>query len=101
MRTKPLFALLALAALCVIAQAQTMPIQIFEGSQSAPLWKEKGDGLSAQGRFEEAVQSSDKALELNPRDADAWANKARFLMALERYEEAISADDNALRLCGQ
>jgi len=52
-------------------------------------------------RFEEAVQNSDMALELNSRDAAAWANKARFLMALERYEEAISACDKALRLCGQ
>ena len=48
--------------------------------------------------FEEAVQSSDRALELNPRDVEAWSNKARFLIALEQYEESIQACDKALEI---
>ena len=64
MGIKSLFALVAMAAFCVTALAQTMPIQIFEDSQSAPLWKEDGDAHSAQGQFEEAIKCYDIALQM-------------------------------------
>ena len=91
MRKTPLFALLAMAARCVIAQAQTMPILIFEDSQSSPLWKENGDVLSAQGQFEEAIKCYNEAIRLDPNDVAAWYNNGVALDALGNITEANAA----------
>lgn len=38
-------------------------------------WCLKGDSQSIFGHFDEAVKCYDKALEINPQNADAWLNK--------------------------
>ena len=54
--------------------------------------------LKKLGRYEEALQAIDKALELNPDYSDAWYNKGVALRKLGRYEEALQAIDKALKL---
>lgn len=67
-------------------------------SRNAVVWTNKGLGLGNMGRFEEAIQCYDKALELDPRYATAWYNKGNNLNAMSRYEEAVFCYDKALEL---
>jgi tetratricopeptide (TPR) repeat protein/tRNA A-37 threonylcarbamoyl transferase component Bud32 len=61
-------------------------------------WSNKGISLSNLGRHEEAVRCYDKALELDPRDAEVWNNKGDCLDSLGRREEAIRCCERALEL---
>jgi tetratricopeptide (TPR) repeat protein len=48
-------------------------------------------------RYEEALQSYDQALKLNPDDNQAWHNRGNVLtINLKRYEEALQSYDKAL-----
>jgi tetratricopeptide (TPR) repeat protein len=44
------------------------------------------------------VRCCDKALEINPKEAEAWCSKGFALYKLERYEEAIICLDKALEI---
>jgi tetratricopeptide (TPR) repeat protein len=44
----------------------------------------------------ESLYSFDKALELNPKDANAWQGRGTLLLGLNRFEEAIESYDRAL-----
>jgi tetratricopeptide (TPR) repeat protein len=50
------------------------------------------------GRYEEALQAYDRALELNPDDSIVLNNKGLELDKLGRCEEALQAYDRALEL---
>jgi len=58
----------------------------------------KGIPLIGEGRYEEALQVVDKALERNPDDANAWYLMGMALGRLGRYEEALQAYDKVLEL---
>jgi len=47
---------------------------------------------------EEAIEAYNKAIEINPKYADAWYNKGVTLVQLERQEEAIKAFDKAIEI---
>lgn len=54
----------------------------------ASVWYVKGIALNGLGRFEEALQACDKALELSPDYTNIWLVKGIALTELGRYEEA-------------
>jgi superkiller protein 3 len=58
----------------------------------------KGNALSALGRYEEAIQYYDKVLAIDPNDVDALTNKGVALSALGKSEEAIQYYDKALAI---
>jgi tetratricopeptide (TPR) repeat protein len=66
--------------------------------ENALLWTSRATALNALERFDEAVASATRALELNPRRADAWHSKAAALYRLKRYPEAIECADRATAL---
>ncbi len=68
------------------------------GEKTASFWNNKGASLRALGRYEEAISCYERALELDPRYANAWNNKGFSLYALGRYEEAISCYERSLEL---
>ena len=43
--------------------------------QTAEDWTNKGNALSAQGKYNEAIKAFDEAIRLNPNDAVTWSNK--------------------------
>ena len=43
-------------------------------------WNNKGLALDNLGRYEEAIKYYDKAIELDPNNADAWYNKGLLLV---------------------
>jgi tetratricopeptide (TPR) repeat protein len=59
-------------------------------------WINKGYGLDALHKYEEAIACFDKALEIDPRGVSAWGLKAQALLGLQKYEEAILCYDKVL-----
>jgi tetratricopeptide (TPR) repeat protein len=57
-----------------------------------------GSTLVNQGRREEALKAFDKAVQLNPLDADLWRNLGNVLIDVERPAEAILSFQHALKL---
>jgi len=53
------------------------------------LEENKGYKLIEQGKYPEAIEYSDKALESNPEDNKAWNIKGRALKELGRYQESV------------
>jgi len=58
----------------------------------------KGASFFALGRSEEAMSYFNKALEINPKHADAWLGKGIVLIVHGRYKEAIECLDNAIKI---
>ena len=53
-------------------------------TRNADVWNNKGRSLAELRKYEEAISSYDKALEIEPKNADAWNNKGRSLAELDR-----------------
>ncbi len=58
----------------------------------------KGDELSDQGKYEEAIAQYDQAIALEPKAAAAWCGKGLALYELGRYDEALDAFDQAITI---
>jgi tetratricopeptide (TPR) repeat protein len=54
--------------------------------------------LRELGRYEEAVASYDKAIEIKPDNDSAWNNRGNALDELGRYSEAIASYDKAIEI---
>ena len=57
-----------------------------------------GTMLLRLGRHEEAVETFDKAVQLNPADAELWTNLGNVLAAQKRPADALQAFQQALKL---
>jgi len=54
--------------------------------------------LWESGRTEQALEHAERAVELDPRFAEAWYNRGFFLAERGLHEDAVNAFDNAVRL---
>ncbi len=68
------------------------------GEKTVAFWSNKGASLGPLGRHQEAIACYDKALEIDPRHANAWANKGNCLHSIGRYQEAIACLNEALEI---
>ncbi|HEX3001357.1 MAG TPA: tetratricopeptide repeat protein, partial [Methanoregula sp.] len=59
---------------------------------------QKKDPVKANEYYLQQVQAFEKAIALDPSNADAWFNKAYALAGLKRYDEAIAAFDKVKEL---
>lgn len=59
---------------------------------------EQGNALYFDNRFEEAIASYDKAIQMEPDSAKAWLSRGAAQAKLQQYEEAIAAYDHATQL---
>ncbi len=66
--------------------------------KSVAFWTNKGAGLQTLGRYDEAMQCYDCALDIDARHVSAWANKGNMLHDLGRYDEALRCCERALTL---
>ncbi len=58
----------------------------------------EGKRLHDAGKYEEAIASFDKAIEIKPKFADLWKSKGDALRWLKKYEEAIASYDKAIEI---
>ncbi|MBD2776766.1 tetratricopeptide repeat protein [Iningainema tapete] len=61
-------------------------------------WLNQGYCLDELGRYEEALVSYDKAIELDLNNGTTWFNRGVTLEKLERYEEALASYDCVIEL---
>jgi tetratricopeptide (TPR) repeat protein len=78
----------------VLGAAKTT-VQDFS-SDDAEEWFDRGNSFFEEGRFEEAIESYDRAISFQPDDHEAWSNRGVALYSLGRYEEAIESYDRAI-----
>jgi len=58
----------------------------------------EGNSLFEAGKIEEAIQSYNKAIELNPNLAEIHYNKGVALFNLKKYNEAIESYNRSIEL---
>jgi len=61
-------------------------------------WGAKGNGLAAQGKYDEAILAYNKAIELNQEDPGLWINKGDAFYRQGKYNEALNAYDKAIEI---
>ena len=61
-------------------------------------WHNRGVALRNLGRYEEAIASYDRALEIEADNDAAWFGQGYALVELGRYEEAIASYDRAVEI---
>ena len=61
-------------------------------------WAKQGRCLRNLERYEEALVSLDKAIELDPNSVWVWGERGWSLNQLERYQEALASLDKAIEL---
>ena len=66
--------------------------------QTTKAWYSKCSALHNLGKYNEAVEALDKAIEIEPQYAEAWSNKSFALKALGRTTEADAAFAKAKEL---
>jgi Tfp pilus assembly protein PilF len=64
----------------------------------ASAWYHRGNALRTLRRNEEALDSYDRALQIDPRREPAWATRGAVLESLGRYEDALRSYDRALEI---
>ena len=62
------------------------------------LWYGLGVELEESGKFEEAIESYDKAIELDPNDTDTWCSRGNALASLQLFQEAIKSYNRAIEI---
>jgi len=65
---------------------------------SAAEYREHADQATQKGKYKEAVDSYDIAIQLDPDDTEAYHRRGLAKSELEQYEEAITDYDIAIRL---
>jgi tetratricopeptide (TPR) repeat protein len=59
---------------------------------------EHGNLRDSQGRYEKAIAAYDRALMIDPEDADAWYNKGETLFKMGKVTEASKCFEIATKL---
>jgi tetratricopeptide (TPR) repeat protein len=59
-------------------------------------WVQQGNLKDSQGNYEEAIADYDKALQIDPDDADALFDKAETLQKMGKFKEAEKLVEKAL-----
>jgi tetratricopeptide (TPR) repeat protein len=66
------------------------------GEESA--WVNRGFDLAKHGKFQEAIEAFEKALELNPRDVEGWLGKGIALASLDQHRQALECFAHIFRI---
>jgi tetratricopeptide (TPR) repeat protein len=61
-------------------------------------WANKGACLYELGKYEDALKSLDKAIKINPKNANAWYNASENYVAINQKDKAIEMLKKAVEL---
>ncbi|MEG3909007.1 tetratricopeptide repeat protein, partial [Microcoleus sp. w2-18aC4] len=61
-------------------------------------WLEKANCLHNLERYDEALESFDRAIDLEPKDWQAWMMQGGVFYKLERYEEALASFNKTIEI---
>ena len=61
-------------------------------------WLKKGNESAQRGRYQEALEAYDKAVEIDPQYVASWHGKGVALERLKRYQEALEAYGKAVEI---
>jgi tetratricopeptide (TPR) repeat protein len=64
----------------------------------AKVWYNRAVVLRNEGKFDEALEAYDKAIELDPQDAEAKIDKGLTFLAMGRFNESLASFDEALAI---
>ena len=91
-----------MAQICIDSQQYDLAIEwAARAIRQAPTIKyltTLGIALQLLERFEEALKAFDKAVQLQPENAQLWRNLGNVLIQLERHSDAVLAYQHALKL---
>ncbi|MEC4986744.1 MAG: tetratricopeptide repeat protein [Oscillatoria sp. PMC 1068.18] len=80
-------------------QNPTTPKQELQNPNRAHLnFFEQGQQLASESKYEEAIASYDRHLEMQPEDHTAWVLRGAALTHLDRYQEALISFEEALKV---
>lgn len=80
------------SSLGIVKGISVKPLARIEYKQETAFdWEKKGRDLHNQGKYHEAVQAYDKAIELDPENGRLWRSKGISLHKLGRSREASEA----------
>jgi len=68
----------------------------FEELENFDYWQRLCRLQTTAGKYEEAQQACEQAIELRPEEASIWADHSGVLLQLEKYPEAIASADLSL-----
>jgi len=59
-------------------------------------WIDQGSALYSQGKYDDSLQAFDKAIEIDPGNADAWYNKGVVLYDQGKYNDSLQAFNRSI-----
>jgi len=86
--------------------AESLPLEEKYASQpkskinrkDADTWMGKGNVLSDQGKYDQALQAYEKSIELDPKYAYPWNGKGNVLSDQGKYDQALQAYEKSIEL---
>jgi tetratricopeptide (TPR) repeat protein len=82
----------------IITLALLLLVGIVSASQESQALVKKGNILGVAKQYDDAISNYDKAISLDPQDADVWYYKGLVLTQEFKINEANAAMDHALLL---
>lgn len=64
----------------------------------ATAYKNRANALDDKGQYEQALEDYDRAVEINPQDAEAFNGRGTTFIAQDRYRLALDDFDRAIRI---
>jgi len=61
-------------------------------------YSQQGNEFLLEGRYEDAIEFYNRAIQSNPEDFKSWCAKGAVLTKMQRFDEAIQAFNQALRI---
>jgi tetratricopeptide (TPR) repeat protein len=67
-------------------------------SKDATIWTFRGSALQRLGRLEEAINSIDRAVDIDPDKASSWFFRGLTLFDMQKYEEAVASYEHCINI---
>jgi tetratricopeptide (TPR) repeat protein len=87
--------ILGITALALLMLVSIAGVARFANSKD---WNKEGVDLNSLGKYDEAIEAFDKAIEIDPHSSLAWYNKGNALYSLNKLDGAVKAYDKSIEI---